>query len=382
MGNVTGCATKYNLEPNFKRGRHHPKSHTQLQQPVWLPLEAQPPRGKLRHAEYTGTRPLFLTSGTEHNYLANASYTAVLNQRHQDYAYTGNVQVPDVLDPGVLKNTGYNWIWNQHGWLDYRQHKRNEPDLFHKYIENYILVLKSTPLRKSDAVLRVEKFLKSEFLYPPYKFPQVLQREQNYFWIMWYVIHSLPLYIKTYDQRTRSEIVGFLYDVALTHPCSVCSGHFMQYQKDNPWTGNSLAELVFWLCNFHNNLNTKLGKPWFDCKKYAERWGIQLASIPIVEDDKKEIQNPNFNVLVSQQPENSVNQHRPYQKSYPMHEEKLQSINETHYTDSSTEMDRRSLESYDDDGFYPGMPHVYTLPSFREDISNPQNLDTLTKSVE
>ena len=37
---------------------------------------------------------------------------------------------------------------------------------------------------------------------------------------------------------------------------------------------NSQKDLSQWMCDMHNVVNKKLGKPIFDCNKVEERWHI------------------------------------------------------------------------------------------------------------
>merc|ERR1719204_3078958 len=111
----------------------------------------------------------------------------------------------------------------------------------------------------------------------------------------------------------------------------------MKYQKDNPYVGMVLLEFVGWLCNFHNNLNTRLGKPWFDCKKYAERWGIQFAAITIPSNDTKDTLNPNFEILGNQQPVTTLSAHTPFQQLYATQMNDMQPHNHTYNQDLSIE---------------------------------------------
>jgi len=201
--------------------------------------------------------------------------------RKLEYNYNGNPYIPppNKVDPELLKMTGYNEIWNQYGWLDYKDHESNNPDVFFKKVDDYIFILRHTPGLDIQAIWRVNNFLKSRHLYPEFRPPDGGKREENYYRIMWCILHSLPFYIREYNQQTCRSISDFFMDVAITHPCNVCGEHFGIYQKDNPWAGRGLSDLVVWLCNLHNHLNTRLGKPWFDCTKYAQRWGIQIETI-------------------------------------------------------------------------------------------------------
>lgn len=42
--------------------------------------------------------------------------------------------------------------------------------------------------------------------------------------------------------------------------------------KENPPKTSNRDELAKWLCERHNVVNIKLGKPEFDCSRVHERW--------------------------------------------------------------------------------------------------------------
>lgn len=42
--------------------------------------------------------------------------------------------------------------------------------------------------------------------------------------------------------------------------------------KETPPRVDSQESLSRWLCDMHNVVNVKLGKPTFDCRKVNERW--------------------------------------------------------------------------------------------------------------
>ena len=56
------------------------------------------------------------------------------------------------------------------------------------------------------------------------------------------------------------------------YPCWVCAEDFQQYIKKEEVKATSRSEFGNWLCDAHNEVNKKLGKPVFDCSKWEERW--------------------------------------------------------------------------------------------------------------
>jgi hypothetical protein len=56
-------------------------------------------------------------------------------------------------------------------------------------------------------------------------------------------------------------------------PCHKCGKHFKKILEDFPIKNNSREELVNYFCDIHNNVNQRLNKPIFDCKKAFDFWG-------------------------------------------------------------------------------------------------------------
>lgn len=57
------------------------------------------------------------------------------------------------------------------------------------------------------------------------------------------------------------------------YPCKLCSSHFLKMQKElTPFSGNKKEELMVYLCQMHNKVNERLGKPIHDCSKVKQEW--------------------------------------------------------------------------------------------------------------
>jgi mitochondrial FAD-linked sulfhydryl oxidase len=89
----------------------------------------------------------------------------------------------------------------------------------------------------------------------------------------WTLLHSIAAtYPPTATANEQSDIQGFLGLFAKLYPCWTCAGDFDRYQKRYPVRAKTREELGNWLCEAHNEVNRKLGKPTFDCSKWEERW--------------------------------------------------------------------------------------------------------------
>ncbi len=57
------------------------------------------------------------------------------------------------------------------------------------------------------------------------------------------------------------------------YPCKLCSQHFLRMQSEiEPFAGTTKKELMIYLCDMHNKVNVRLGKPIHDCSKVKEEW--------------------------------------------------------------------------------------------------------------
>ena len=58
------------------------------------------------------------------------------------------------------------------------------------------------------------------------------------------------------------------------YPCTWCASDFQESIQKSPVRATSRNDLCLWLCDQHNQVNQKLGKPLFECKMETldERW--------------------------------------------------------------------------------------------------------------
>ena len=57
------------------------------------------------------------------------------------------------------------------------------------------------------------------------------------------------------------------------YPCAECAKHFKQLVQDSPPAVGSRRGLQLWMCEAHNTVNRRLGKPTFNCALVDSRWG-------------------------------------------------------------------------------------------------------------
>ena len=67
----------------------------------------------------------------------------------------------------------------------------------------------------------------------------------------------------TTEQRT--SMTQFIQGLSLFYPCTYCAVDFQENIQKHPVAADSRENLCLWMCQQHNFVNTKLGKPLFPC---------------------------------------------------------------------------------------------------------------------
>ncbi|KAI1007114.1 hypothetical protein K3495_g1101 [Podosphaera aphanis] len=89
----------------------------------------------------------------------------------------------------------------------------------------------------------------------------------------WSLLHSISAaYPVTASPTQQSDIAHFLSLFGKLYPCWVCAEDFQRYMEMHRVRTEGREELGRWMCEAHNEVNRKLGKPVFDCQKWEERW--------------------------------------------------------------------------------------------------------------
>lgn len=65
----------------------------------------------------------------------------------------------------------------------------------------------------------------------------------------------------------------------------MCADHFQKMLVDNPVRANTREELVYYICDIHNQVNERLNKTKYDCKKAFEIWGGDCGCEPKEDDN-------------------------------------------------------------------------------------------------
>lgn len=101
----------------------------------------------------------------------------------------------------------------------------------------------------------------------------------------WTLLHTTASkYPLSPDTNLQRDAWTYLSLFAKFYPCSQCSEHMMGYLRYRPPQLSNRDSFQKWLCAFHNNVNTKLGKPSFDCGNISaihKRWGGNVSTCPV-----------------------------------------------------------------------------------------------------
>ena len=97
----------------------------------------------------------------------------------------------------------------------------------------------------------------------------------------WTFLHTLSsAYPPSATSTQQSEMKQFLTLFSKLYPCWHCAEDFQAWmaRRENQLDGRRLGGrrgLMRWMCEAHNEVNVKLGKPAFDCgaRSLEERWG-------------------------------------------------------------------------------------------------------------
>ncbi|KAI8426615.1 hypothetical protein MSG28_005395 [Choristoneura fumiferana] len=89
----------------------------------------------------------------------------------------------------------------------------------------------------------------------------------------WGFLHSMASYYPEKPSRSQQEAMSQFFNIfSQFYPCEPCALDFQDDIKEHPPKTESRNALAKWLCERHNTVNEKLGKPVFDCSKVHERW--------------------------------------------------------------------------------------------------------------
>eukprot|EP00794_Sanderia_malayensis_P008982 gene8982-9942_t len=72
--------------------------------------------------------------------------------------------------------------------------------------------------------------------------------------------------------KQQKDMKSFINIFAKFFPCEWCCYHLREKLKVDEPNTSSQDGLSQWFCDYHNEVNRRLGKEEFDCSKVMERW--------------------------------------------------------------------------------------------------------------
>ncbi|KAG7197386.1 hypothetical protein KM043_018492 [Ampulex compressa] len=89
----------------------------------------------------------------------------------------------------------------------------------------------------------------------------------------WAFLHTMAAYYPDRpNEEQKTDMKKFFYIFSKFYPCTSCAEDLQEQLKHTPPQTQSQQKLSQWLCDIHNKVNKKIGKPEFDCKLVDQRW--------------------------------------------------------------------------------------------------------------
>lgn len=88
----------------------------------------------------------------------------------------------------------------------------------------------------------------------------------------WAVMHSIAASYPNKPNKTEQDNFEMFFNGFIArYPC--CQDELQTIIKDNPLEHGSREELVYYICELHNIVNSKANKPKFNCRHAFDIWG-------------------------------------------------------------------------------------------------------------
>ncbi|KAI0460967.1 hypothetical protein LJB42_001296 [Komagataella kurtzmanii] len=89
----------------------------------------------------------------------------------------------------------------------------------------------------------------------------------------WTFLHSVAAtYPESPSPSQQDDMRQFMNIFGKIYPCWFCAKDFQKWSSKNEPKLKTQEEFGRWLCDAHNEVNAKLGKPKFDCNLWKQRW--------------------------------------------------------------------------------------------------------------
>lgn len=89
----------------------------------------------------------------------------------------------------------------------------------------------------------------------------------------WTLLHSMAAkYPQSASLEEQQKMRNFIDAFSEFYPCSYCALDFRKWKASHEPDLTGREGLSLWFCSAHNAVNSKLGKPSFDCALWRKRW--------------------------------------------------------------------------------------------------------------
>lgn len=89
----------------------------------------------------------------------------------------------------------------------------------------------------------------------------------------WSFLHTMAAYYpKKPSEDQKKSMTQFMDIFAQFYPCKDCAKDLRKSLQNSRPDVRDRYMFSKWMCQIHNEVNIKLGKPEFDCSKVLERW--------------------------------------------------------------------------------------------------------------
>ncbi len=90
--------------------------------------------------------------------------------------------------------------------------------------------------------------------------------------IFWDAMHIVSLaYPVQPSEEDKAGAKAFFESLSVVLPCPICRTHYSEKIKASPVATGSKGELIYWVWDIHNQVNTLLGKPTITIEAFLER---------------------------------------------------------------------------------------------------------------
>lgn len=89
----------------------------------------------------------------------------------------------------------------------------------------------------------------------------------------WDLLHTMAAYYpEKPSEKDKSDMRTFVNTLGKVYPCPHCAEGLRDHLEKYPPNLKNREEFSIWMCEMHNKVSEKLGKPKFDCSYWKERW--------------------------------------------------------------------------------------------------------------